>query len=427
MELTSNPPLAPHAQQLEHQLHPFNKEGTGGTTVSAVHTSSSSDNLSDEQLLQLFVSRNLRLPENTVTLNKTQELPNVVIIAPKATGNDWENHPIYKQLTSQNSKDAFEAHWKRTEKTAESGEKGPIPPMMRDKERKLVCPDDDPFLFRHKCMELVYSKPEGFLSVNRSFFPTGPGNQLKRDAAVRNLPPNSVPSEITSMMELQDEMHSIFVEQVPAKIKLKYHEKAAELKIMHHGKVVTQFEQIKTEFHENPSRALLAKLYALDYGLREDDHSMNEIKYEICQELKVYCTASDLDKDFVKRGKATVPKAHFLNKMICDKFRQISRSLIYGSPQHGISLTISNKDREASRRPKCFSFDDNVKGWQGPMHVAFLEKKNSMNEAVGGTKEEVHVSAKRSLFRDDCHLPFSHSFNFHTFSGTNYGSPHFYH
>ena len=426
MEMTSYLPLARPQAQLEHQLHPFIKDGTGGTTGSAVDTSSG-NNLSDEQLLQLFRSRNLQLPETTVTctLNKTHELPNV-IIAPKATDKDWDDHPIYKKLTSQNSKDAFESHWKRTQKAAaDSGEKRPsLPPMMRDKERKLLCPNDDPSFFRHKCVEVVYSQPEGFLSLNRSFFSTGTGKgDLERDVAVRNLPPNAGPSEITSMMKLQDEMYSIFVQEVPAKIMLKYHEKAAALKIMHNGKVATQFDQIRTEFQENPSRALLAKLYELDYGLREDDHSMNEIKYEICQELKVYCTATDLGLDFVIKGKGTVPKVHFLNKIIRDKFRQIARSLIYGEAKHGISLTISNKARRTSRRSKIFSMEDNVRGWQDPLHVAFLEKKNSMHESVSGTKEEVHVSAKRCLFRNDGHQPFSHSFVF-AHSGTTSGSTH---
>jgi hypothetical protein len=228
------------------------------------------------------------------------------------------------------------------------------------------------------------------------------------------------------MIELQDELHRIFAKEVPAKVILKYHEKAAALKIMHQGKVVTQFDLIKKEFHENPSLTLLAKLYELDYGLREDDHSMNEIKYEICQELKVYCTATDVGLDFVTKGRGRVPKAHFLNRLICDKFRQISRTKIYGSPKHGISLTISNKkedneDKGTSRRSKCYSFEDNVRGWGGPKHVAFLAEKNSRNESFRGAKEEVHVSAKRFLFRNDGHPPFAHSFVF-THSGTTSGS-----
>ena len=55
MEMTSYLPLARPQAQLEHQLHPFIKDGTGGTTGSAVDTSSG-NNLSDEQLLQLFRS-----------------------------------------------------------------------------------------------------------------------------------------------------------------------------------------------------------------------------------------------------------------------------------------------------------------------------------------------------------------------------------
>ena len=437
MEMTSNLPLSCQQAQLENQLQPFNKEGTGGTTGtgSAVGTSIG-DNLTDEELLRLIHARNLQLPaNNTATLKlpnavvqvPTLKLPNAVIEVPKATGKDLEVHPLYTRLTSQEAKDAFEQLWKRTAKAADSDDKRrPMPSMRRDFERRLLCPDDDPLFFRHKCVEAVYSRPEGFLSLNRSFFPTG---DLKRDAAVRSLPSNAGPSEIESMIKLQDELLLIFAKEVPSKITLKYHEKAAALKIMHKGKVVTQFDLIRKEFHENPSRDLLAKLYDLDYGLREDDHTMNEIRYEICQELKVYCTATDVRLDFVNKGKGTVPKAHFLNRTICDKFRQISRSKIYGNPTHGISLTISHKkedkeDKEGkgtSRRSKCFSFDDNVRGWEGPMHVAFLEEKNSKNESFSGVKEEVHVSAKRFLFRNDGHQPFSHSFVF-THSGPTSGA-----
>ena len=425
MAMTSNLPLACQQAQSENQLQPFNKEGTGGTTGSAVGTSIGA-NLTDEELLRLLHARNLQLPANNTA---TLKLPNAVIEVPKATGEDWEVHPLYTRLTSQEAKDAFEQHWKRTAKAADSdGKKRPMPSVRRDFERRLLCPDDDPHFFRHKCVEVKYSQPEGFLSLNRSFFPTGKGegnekDDLKRDAAVRSLPSNAGQSEIASMIQLQDELLLIFAKEVPAKITLKYHEKAAAVKIMHMGKVVTQFDLIRKEFHENPSRALLAKLYDLDYGLREDDHSMNEIKYEICQELKVYCTATDVGLDFVNKGKGTVPKAHFLNRIICDKFRQISRTKIYGRPKHGISLTISNKKegKGTSRRSKCFSFDDNVRGWEGPQHVAFLEEKNSRNESFSGAKEEVHASAKRFLFRNDGHQPFSHSFVF-THSGTTSGS-----
>ena len=144
MAMTSNLLLACQQAQPENQLQPFNKEGTGGTTGSAVGTSIGA-NLTDEELLRLLHARNLQLPANNTA---TLKLPNAVIEVPKATGEDWEVHPLYTRLTSQEAKDAFEQHWKRTAKAADSdGKKRPMPSVRRDFERRLLCPDDDPHFF----------------------------------------------------------------------------------------------------------------------------------------------------------------------------------------------------------------------------------------------------------------------------------------
>ena len=378
----------------------------GGGSSSVPVATTLLDDISSEELLAILESRKrMSQVQPTASLEQHQITSTQQPVA-GATSNFYsdggrhsstqskpgcESHPLYSKLSTGRAKKAFAKLWDQTKWYGCNDEVPKLPHFVTDPVTKQLGPPvHDPDFFHCKCPEEKYSKPDGFVALNRSFFPTDIGKDAKhRITAVRNCPQSASEDDIDDQIELQKQLHKEITTVISSKCKLLLFRKADELQIMHAGRKTRKFEEIRQEFHQNPSRVLLEQLYNMTYRPREDGHSFNEIMYAACQELKIYCPAADTEKDFTNKGSATVPKAHVMSKTLHNKFREICRNSIYGKPAHGITITISNKERNG-RRKKGFSFSYNVKGWDEELHRKWKQDMDTVK--IGGIVEATKVT-----------------------------------
>lgn len=230
--------------------------------------------------------------------------------------------------------------------------------------------------------EKKYCKPRGFLALNRSFLPSSASkrdHQLKH--AINNLPgQNSDQQMIEDMVLLQKELHRIIGETAKSKLCVLIFARSAEAKVLYRGKVAcTDGELQKAWRNQMPTKDVAKKYYDIYFALRDEPETWTRLIFQIAMDLKIWCTVTNPRLDLCKRGKKKdlAPKAHVCSFIVANKLRDSFRNPIFRSPPHGVSITITSKDRKV-RRKKEFDFKENVAGWYSQKHKDFLNKFNGV-------------------------------------------------
>ena len=337
-------------------------------------------------------------PTITATSTIVTAINNAATTTTSADDQQWNTHPVYKALSTAAAQRAFLAHATRCAELGSKDKGGIMLPTLStavDGNGKLLVLTADPELLYMPCMEEKYGKPKEFVSLSRSFFSEkSKCESLQKIAAVRNLPKSASVIDIEDMMDLQRQIHKQIMSVAKSKTLSLLHKVTNQLNITCGGVQACRIDMVKEEWNNNPSEKLAEQIYWLGWAPREDG-SLVSMCFEIIMQLKLWFPVEDGVRDYAPRGTTVAAKKPQLSGLVHEQFRQQVRNKITGShPPHGISVTISKKNR-VGRRKKRFIFAENIKGWNSTKHQGWAASKG---EDIHGKQLKIVSSLVLLLF-----------------------------
>ena len=230
--------------------------------------------------------------------------------------------------------------------------------------------------------EQVYGRPSGNLCLSRSFFPDTKNISVDmRRYAALNIEKDSKQKESDEedmhrfMMRFRNICSGLCQSKLLTHLINLLHENPIVLP----GYSITTLADLKKEWAQDiPNIPLAEACFELFYK-RVHRGTLNQLCWEIRDELRFWFACSDAEHDFTKCGnKATGPKRHMLHGLMATRYTDSFRKK-YCSGPHGIGIKMSvGKDNTEARA--TFVYSAHVTGFKTKKHEKWVLEKRVLSK-----------------------------------------------
>ena len=239
--------------------------------------------------------------------------------------------------------------------------------------------DDLRPVLKCKNFEEVFEVPAGSVVISRSAFPLG--NKEENWAKVTSLNCGGWGAiETGKYTTFARALKTSVGTSINSKLNLYLTEKVKTSPITIKNRQVRTIAELFTSWTtENVTREKCEHIFSILYGSLERDNIFAEIHLQVLLEHGLYFSnADDGLSNRVKKGGRV--RQSCIWQTIKNKMRDLFRNKYSRTEKipHGIRINVTNKDVEGrskrNNKKGEFIFSENVKGWQGPKHIAFMKR-----------------------------------------------------